>query len=162
MLNVFTIILDTIFLRILSLFLKFLCLRLGSGLTTLTQQSFSRGEKKLTDGCRVQYSVPYSLRVRMVSLACAWGRSTVCVSGFVTYTSVNGFSKSCFRLVNWKVIVINRDFFSLFLKEDINSLVPSKPHYGHCNVGNANNRISVKNWSSSFGVQICRITIHIF
>ena len=32
----------------------------------------------------------------------------------------------------------------------INPLVPSKTHYGHCNVGNANNRKSVKNKTSNF------------
>ena len=31
-----------------------------------------------------------------------------------------------------------------------NPFVPSKPHYGHCYVGNANNTKSVKNWSANF------------
>ena len=36
----------------------------------------------------------------------------------------------------------------------LNPLVPSKPHYGHCNVGNEQNSKSVKNWSSNFEVQM--------
>ena len=48
------------------------------------------------------------------------------------------------------------------IHEVLNPLVPSKPHYGHCNFWNANNRKSVKNWSSNFEVQICGFTINIF
>ena len=40
--------------------------------------------------------------------------------------------------------------------------MPSKPDYGHCNVGNANSRESVKNSNFSSEVQICRFTLHTF
>ena len=44
----------------------------------------------------------------------------------------------------------------------VNSLVPNKPHYGHCNVKNAHSKKSIKNWSLNFEFQICGFTIHVF
>ena len=67
------------------------------------------------------------------------------------------------------------------VRRELNPVVPSKPDYGylqwhslqcwkckqqkisgHCNVENAKNRKSVKNWSLSFEVQIWKFTIYIF
>ena len=73
------------------------------------------------------------------------------------YSSVEGLQGHA-----WRHVFFFYSPYGIVIFLIVNPLVPSRPHYGHCDVRNANRRESVKNWNFSFEVQIMPYTLHTF